>query len=90
MRDFQTDITFGTNTRHNVPVVQNMMNIAINMNDAFNSSWSTKLTATPNTHMTATLYIAIPTYFESFSAGICTALVSQARNAPKSYKIEIG
>ena len=48
-------LTFGTKTRHKVPVVQKMMKIAIRTNDAFNSSLKTKLTATPKTHMTATL-----------------------------------
>ena len=63
-----------------------MMNIAISMNEAFSSSLSTKLTATPNTHIIATLYIDIPTYFESFSAGIFTARVSHAKKAPNNYK----
>ena len=46
------------------------MKMEIIMKEAVCSSLSTKLTATPRTHMMATLYTDIPTYFESFRAGI--------------------
>jgi len=54
--------TFGTNTRQRVPVVQKMMKIEMMIKEAFCSSFKTKLTATPSTHMMATLYTDMPTY----------------------------
>ena len=77
--------TFGTKTKHNVPVVQNIMKTEISRKLAFFCSLSTADIATPNTHMMVTLYTDIPTYLLSFKAGIWTFLVSHARNAPKSW-----
>ena len=55
-------LTFGTKTRQRVPVVQKMMKMEMSMKEAFCSSFRTKLTATPKTHMMATLYTDMPTY----------------------------
>ena len=82
----KTTVTFGTKTRQSVRVVQNMMNTEMMTNEAVCSSFSTKVTATPRMHMMATLYTDIPTYLESFRAGICTDLVSHAKKAPNNYK----
>lgn len=65
-------LTLGTNTRQSVPVVQNKMKDEMMMKDASCLSDSTKEMAAPMTHMMTTLYTDMPTYLESFSAGMLT------------------
>lgn len=69
-----------------MPVVQNMMKTEMIMNEASCLSDSTKLIAAPIMHMITTLYTLIPTYLESFRAGMLTWRVSHARKAPKICK----
>ena len=76
--------TFGTKTKHNVPVVQNIMKTDISRKLTFFCSYSTDEMATPSTHMIVTLYTDMPTYLLSFKAGMDTFLVSHARNAPNN------
>lgn len=78
-------LTFGMNTKKSVAVEQNNMNTDMMMKEA--SCWSlrTKEMAAPATHISTTLYTLMPTYLESFSAGMLTCRVSQARKAPKTY-----
>lgn len=77
-------LTFGMNTKKSVAVEQNNINTDMMMKDA--SCWSlrTKEIAAPATHMSTTLYTLMPTYLESFNAGMLTCRVSQARKAPKT------
>lgn len=63
-------------------VAQKRIKRDISTNAAFCSSDSTKEIAAPITHMRTTLYTDIPTYLESFNAGMLTCRVSHARNAP--------
>lgn len=51
----RTKFTFGTNTKHNVPVVQKIMNTDMMTNDASCLSDKTKLMAAPITHIITTL-----------------------------------
>ena len=65
-------ITFGTNTRQSVIVVQKIMKKPMITNDEVGWSLITTETAAPHTHMITTLYTLMPMYLESFSAGIDT------------------
>ena len=56
--------TFGTNTRHSVPVVQKMMKTEMRTKEALGCSLRTAEMATPRTHMIVTLYTDIPTYLQ--------------------------
>lgn len=67
-----TILTFGTNTKHNVPVVQNIINTEIKMKTASRRSASTNAMAAPMIHIIRTLYTLSPICFESLSAGIET------------------
>ena len=57
--------TFGTNTRHSVPVVQKMMKTEMRTKEALGCSLRTAEMATPRTHMIVTLYTDIPTYLQT-------------------------
>lgn len=81
----------GTNTRHSVAVVQNIMNTLMSMKAASLRSDSTMAIAAPMMHMMTTLYTDRPICLESLRAGMETCRVSQARKAPKichGWKIE--
>lgn len=67
-----TILTFGTNTKHNVAVVQNIINNEIKTKTASRRSASTNAMAAPMIHIISTLYTLRPMCFESFSAGIET------------------
>lgn len=67
---FTINSTFGTNTKHNVAVVQKIIKIDMMAKLAFFCSSRTALIATPKTHMMVTLYKDMPTYLLSFRAGI--------------------
>lgn len=67
-----TILTFGTNTKHNVAVVQNIINTEIKMKTASRRSASTNAMAAPMIHIISTLYTLSPICFESLSAGIDT------------------
>lgn len=76
-------LTFGTNTKHNVAVVQNIMKTDIKIKTASRRSAKTNAIAAPIIHIIRTLYTLKPMCFESFNAGIDTCRVSHAKNAPK-------
>lgn len=78
-------LTFGTNTKQSVIVLQKIMTRATMQNCTFGWSRVRKDTAAPMMHMIPTLYTLIPMYLLSFRAGILTFLVSQARKQPNNY-----
>ena len=51
----QRKLTFGTKTRHNVIVVQNIINKLIMIKEGFGLSFITKEIAAPDRHMMTTL-----------------------------------
>lgn len=65
-------------------VEQKMMNTEMMMKAASCWSRSTKEMAAPMLHMMTTLYTLMPTYLESFSAGMLTWRVSHARKQPNA------
>lgn len=82
-----TNLTFGTNTKHSVAVVQKIIKTEININTASRRSDRTNAIAAPMIHMIKTLYTLSPICLESLRAGIDTCRVSQAKNAPNIYKL---
>lgn len=81
-----TNLTFGTNTKHSVAVVQKIMKTEINMNTASRRSASTMAIDAPIMHIINTLYTLKPMCLESLSAGMDTWRVSHAKNAPKIWR----
>lgn len=79
-------LTFGTNTRQRVIVLQKMMTRATMQNCTLGWSRVRKDTAAPMIHMMPTLYTLIPMYLLSFRAGMLTFLVSQARKQPNNWR----
>lgn len=73
----------GTNRIPSVNVVQNK--ITAQMSEKLTVGWLLvkKDTGTPTAHSRTTLYTLMPIRRESFSAGIDTLRVSNARNNPK-------
>ena len=79
-------LTLGTNRIPRVSVVQNMM--TAQMSEKLTVGWLLVKndTGTPTAHSSTTLYTLMPIKRESFSAGIETLRVSNARNRPKISK----
>lgn len=76
--------TFGTNTKHKVVVVQNIIKTEISIKTASFRSDMIKAMDPPIMHIIVTLYTDRPMCLESFRAGIETFRVSHARKAPKT------
>ena len=76
-------LTFGTNRIPSVNVVQNKM--TAQMSKKLTVGWLLVKndTGTPTAHSNTTLYTLMPIKRESFSAGMETLRVSNARNNPK-------